>query len=146
MLDVQNAPALPPTIKREDYRAPDWLVPEIALDFELSAERTIVKARLSVERSGDHATSLVLNGEELELIAVRVDGSEADFSHDGNNLVIPLSGHRHEIETEVAIAPGANTKLMGLYASSGMLCSQCEAEGFRPARHIVPLFGADERR
>ncbi|MFM6933506.1 MAG: aminopeptidase N, partial [Novosphingobium sp.] len=30
-----------------------------------------------------------------------------------------------------SIDPAANTQLMGLYASSGMLCTQCEAEGFR---------------
>src|SRR5690606_40894055 len=29
------------------------------------------------------------------------------------------------------IDPAANSQLMGLYASNGMLCTQCEAEGFR---------------
>ena len=42
-----------PPIRREDYRPPDWLVPEIALEFELDAERTIVRATLEVERNGD---------------------------------------------------------------------------------------------
>ena len=50
---------------------------------------------------------------------------------DGSQLVIDLAGDRATIETEVEIAPAANTKLMGLYASGGMLCTQCEAEGFR---------------
>ena len=35
------------------------------------------------------------------------------------------------LDTEVAIGPGANKSLEGLYASSGNLCTQCEAEGFR---------------
>jgi aminopeptidase N len=131
MLDALNAPTLPPTIKREDYRAPDWLVPKIALDFTLAAERTLVTARLSVERSGDHVRPLVLNGEELDLIAVRVDGALIDPVREGSDLIVPLPGTAHLVETEVAIAPGSNTKLMGLYASSGLLCSQCEAEGFR---------------
>ena len=62
MLDAQNAPAAPPvTIRREDYRPPEWLVPEIALEFELGAERTIVRARLEVERNGDHKAPLRLN-------------------------------------------------------------------------------------
>jgi aminopeptidase N len=131
MLAALNAPALPPTIKRADYCPPDWLVPEIALDFALAPERTIVKAKLSVERRGDHARPLVLSGEELELIAVRVDGGATEIRRDGSDLIIILTGDRHVVETEVAISPGANTKLMGLYASSGLLCSQCEAEGFR---------------
>src|ERR1051325_2275224 len=50
---------------------------------------------------------------------------------DGSALVIEIEGDRATIETDVEIAPAANTKLMGLYASSGMLCTQCEAEGFR---------------
>ena len=53
MLDAQNAPAAPAVIHREDYRPPDWLVPEIALDFTLDAERTIVRATLKVTRNGE---------------------------------------------------------------------------------------------
>lgn len=72
MLDIQTAEqqtATPNVIHREDYRAPDWLVPEIALDFILDAERTIVTARLSVTRNGNHDRPLVLDGEGLELLA-----------------------------------------------------------------------------
>ena len=46
-------------------------------------------------------------------------------------LVVDLTGDRHAIETDTEIDPRANTKLMGLYESGGMLCTQCEAEGFR---------------
>ena len=54
--DAQTAPEAPPspthvTIRREDYRPPDWLVPEIRLDFDLSPERTRVRATLDVERN-----------------------------------------------------------------------------------------------
>ena len=38
-------------IRREDYRPPDWLVPEIALKFTLGIEKTRVQAKLSVERT-----------------------------------------------------------------------------------------------
>ncbi len=37
----------------------------------------------------------------------------------------------HTVEIVTEIRPRANTKLMGLYESAGMLCTQCEAEGFR---------------
>lgn len=132
MLDIQTAAAAPPVaIRREDYRAPDWLVPEVALEFDLDAVKTRVKARLSVVRSGAHDRPLVLDGDGLVPLGVTVDGAPADWRMDGPRLVIALSGTTHSIETEVEISPIANSTLMGLYASSGMLCSQCEAEGFR---------------
>ena len=63
--------------------------------------------------------------------------------------MIPLDGDAGVVETEATIAPRANTQLMGLYESGGMLCTQCEAEGFRritplprPARRAVALPGA----
>ena len=134
--DAQTAPEAPPSpthvaIRREDYRPPDWLVPEIRLDFDLEAETTRVRATLIVERNGDHDRPLRLDGDQLKLIAVHVDGREASHRVEGAQLVIDLAGDGATVETEVEIAPAANTKLMGLYASGGMLCTQCEAEGFR---------------
>jgi aminopeptidase N len=132
MLDIQTAPAAPPVaIRREDYRAPDWLVPEVALDFDLDAVKTRVTAVLSVTRNGAHDRPLVLDGDGLTPLSVSVDGTPADWRMEGGKLVIALSGGAHSVETVVEISPIANTTLMGLYASSGMLCSQCEAEGFR---------------
>ena len=118
-------------IRREDYRPPDWLVPDIKLDFDLGIERTVVRTTLSVERNGAHDRPLRLDGDEIEPPSVKVDGSDAQWRMDGQALVIDIAGDRATVETEVAISPVANTKLMGLYASNGMLCTQCEAEGFR---------------
>ena len=134
--DAQTVPEAPPSpthvaIRRQDYRPPDWLVPEIQLDFDLDTERTRVSATLVVERNGSHGNAIVLNGDGLRALSVKVDGEPADFSMDGPNLVVPISGGSATVETEVEINPAANTKLMGLYASGGMLCTQCEAEGFR---------------
>jgi aminopeptidase N len=132
MLDIQNAAAIPPAlIRREDYRPPDWLVPDIALDFDLEAARTRVTARLTVARNGAHDRPLRLDGDGLTPLAVRVDGAAADWSLEAGTLVIALSGDQAVVETDVEIAPETNTQLMGLYASGGLLCTQCEAEGFR---------------
>jgi aminopeptidase N len=132
MLDAAFTATVPHTIRREDYRAPDWLAPEIALDFDLDPAKTRVKTRLSVVRNGVHDRPLVLNGEGLKPLSVSVD--EAGFTSwriDQDGLVLDLSGDAHVIETEVEIVPERNTQLMGLYASGGLLCTQCEAEGFR---------------
>ena len=138
MLDVRTTVAdahsveAPPSpthvaIRREDYRPPDWLVGEISLDFDLGIETTRVRATLSVERNGDHDRPLRLDGDEIELVSVMVDGQRAGHLMDGPTLVLEISGDRATVETEVVIHPEANTKLMGLYASNGMLCTQCEA-------------------
>ena len=136
MTDVQTITASPPApahtaTRREDYRPPDWLVPQVALDFALDPAATRVRAKLTVQRNGSHDRPLRLDGDGLTPLKVTVDGAEARWSMDGPTLVIELTSDRATIETEVAIQPAANTKLMGLYASGGMLCTQCEAEGFR---------------
>jgi aminopeptidase N len=134
--DAEVAPEAPPspthvTIRREDYRPPDWLVPEIHLDFALDPESTRVRARLSIERNGEHDRPLKLDGGELNPLRVSVDAADVAWRMDGSMLVVEIEGDRATVETEVVIHPAANTKLMGLYASGGMLCTQCEAEGFR---------------
>jgi aminopeptidase N len=132
MSDARLNPESPPSpehvaVFRKDYRPPDWLVPEVALDVALDAERTVVRARLKVARNGRHDRPLRLAGDELELM--RVSGGE--WSIDGEELVIEVDGDEAVIETEVAVTPNANSRLMGLYASGGILCTQCESEGFR---------------
>ena len=130
---VPEAPLSPThmTIRREDYRPPDWLVSEIRLEFDLGLETTRVSATLEVERNGDHERPLRLDGDGLELVSVSVDGEPAQYRMDGPALVVEIAGDRATVETQVIIHPEANTKLMGLYASNGMLCTQCEAQGFR---------------
>jgi aminopeptidase N len=136
MPDAMNAPAAPPAptaVRREDYRPPDWLVPRIALDFDLDPERTRVRSSLEVERNGAHDRPLVLNAEGLALLSVTVDGTPVDHRLEGDILTIPLApaAETAVVEIMVETGPRANTQLMGLYESGGILCTQCEAEGFR---------------
>jgi aminopeptidase N len=133
VLDQPEAPTAPEhvTIHRKDYRPPDWLVPDVALEFELDPERTRVRSTLKVVRNGEHDRPLRLAGDGLKPLAVRVDGVDARWSMDADALVIELDRAEARIETEVEIAPAANASLMGLYASGGLLCTQCESEGFR---------------
>ena len=119
------------TTRREDYRPPDWLVPQIELDFTLDPGATRVRSTLTVTRNGAHDRPLRLDGDELTPLRVAVDGGDADWSMDGPTLVIELAADSATIETEVEVDPVANTELTGLYASGGGLYTQCEAEGFR---------------
>ena len=134
MADAAVQPKAPPLIRRTDYRPFPWLVPETRLDFDLGLERTRVRARLTVARNAraDRSAMLRLNGDGLTPLTVAVDGQACKgWAMDGDDLMIPLTGEAHEIEIATEIDPSANTELSGLYASGGMLCTQCEAEGFR---------------
>ena len=128
-----EAPAAPEhvAIHRKDYRPPDWLVPEIRLELDVDPDRTRVISTLKVTRNGDHERQLRLAGEGLEPLGVRVDGKDAAWTMDAGTLVIELASSEAVIETDVELSPAANSKLMGLYASGGILCTQCESEGFR---------------
>ena len=133
LADAAPTPHEPPVILRDDYRPFGWLVPEVKLDFDLGLTRTRVRAELTVQRNAraDHADTIRLNGDSLTPVAVTVDDAAADWRMDGADLIVPLRGDSHLIVIETEIDPSANTQLMGLYASGGMLCTQCEAEGFR---------------
>jgi aminopeptidase N len=115
-----------------EYRPPDWLVPDIRLRFELAADRTLVHAQFTVRRNGAHTRPLVLDGDGLQLLGLRVDGVSRPIPNPGpEGLVLDLRADETSIETTVAIRPAENSRLMGLYSSGGNLCTQCEAEGFR---------------
>jgi len=138
-MDQHTAVATPPApIFRRDYRPPAWLVPAIRLDVDLDPAATRVRARLDVARN-DAAEAprgpLALDGAPgMRPLAVIVDGrtlGEGDWRIEGDQLLIDLAGDAHVVETEVLLAPDKNTQLMGLYASGGLLCTQCEAQGFR---------------
>ena len=134
MLDAAAATSVPHAATlREDYRPPDWLVPEVALDVALDPARTRVRARLTVRRNGAHRHPLRLDGDGLSPVSVLVDGAALHdaWRMDEGALLIDLPGDDHLVETEVDLVPEANSALMGLYASGGLLCTQCEAQGFR---------------
>ena len=124
----------PQAIRLADYRPPAFLIDEVFLDFNLSANATRVKARLTVRRNGDHAEALRLNGEKLALKSVSLDGrrlSDNERQVDAEFLTIPDVPDQFVLETEVEIDPEANKALDGLYMSGGRFCTQCESEGFR---------------
>ena len=133
MTDASSTPVLPVTIHRADYRPPEWQVPDVALDFALDIDETRVSSRLSVERHADTPVPLTLRGDAIAPVEVRVDGAVwNDWRMEGSDLVVDLGERtRASVEVDTVINPAGNSALMGLFASNGMLCTQCEAEGFR---------------
>ena len=121
---------------RKDYTPPAYRVEHIDLRFEIWPEETIVEAKLSIHREDGVAKDvpLVLDGESLELQRVAIDGQDLkpeQFAYENDQLRVDGVPANFELQTKVRIFPKKNTELSGLYASGGMFCTQCEAEGFR---------------
>ena len=123
-----------------DYAPPDYRIPGIELQVDLDRERTRVRSCLQVERSGDHQRPLVLHGEKLSLISVKINGETLDptnYHRDDTTLTLNLREPTTTLEIETQINPAANSELNGLYASADTLCTQCEPEGFRRITYFL---------
>lgn len=120
-----------------DYLPPAFTTKETYLDFELLSQHTLVRSRLTVVRnpkSTSGSNLFVLDGYDLELLDVKVDGqllSENDYQLTETSLTLDVDKDSFIFECTTRIYPDKNTALEGLYISGGMYCTQCEAEGFR---------------
>ena len=138
--------ANPQTIYLKDYTVPDYLIDSVELNFTLDDEQTRVLSRLTIRRnpaSESADTPLVLLGENLTLINVVLNDDHAltpaDYLQTPESLIIhDVPAHRSFVLTiENLINPKANTALEGLYLSNSLLCTQCEAEGFRKITYFL---------
>jgi len=126
----------PQTIYLKDYLAPTFLVDQVSLTFTLQPTSTEVISVVRYRRNPIVASGgqLELDGHDMELISVRLDGCELPqnvFVLHGSGLRIGDVPDVFELEITTRINPEANTALEGLYRSGGMYCTQCEAQGFR---------------
>src|ERR671931_172480 len=118
------------TIYLKDYTPPPHRVDEVDLDVDIRDDHALVRARLAVRRNAGSGP-LVLDGEELQLVSVSVDGSEARHEVTPERLTVYDVPDRFTVETVSRIVPQKNTKLEGLYATKTGFVTQCEAQGFR---------------
>ena len=120
----------PRAIHLSDYKAPQFRITTVHLDFALESQATRVKATLAIERA-QGSGPLVLAGEEQTLLSVTLDGAPAEYLSDDKSLTVARVPDKFVLEIESRINPSANTALEGLFLSNGMFCTQCEPEGFR---------------
>ncbi|MCS6742233.1 aminopeptidase N, partial [Acinetobacter baumannii] len=117
---------------RKDYRAPDYTITDLHLDFILDKEKTQVTAISQCKRLATTATPLVLDGEDLTLKSIFVnDVAWTHYKEENGKLIIDQLPEQFTLKIINEINPSANTALEGLYVSGDALCTQCEAEGFR---------------
>ncbi|MGH8519376.1 MAG: M1 family aminopeptidase, partial [Panacagrimonas sp.] len=116
-------------IHLKDYTPPPFRVDFVELDVDIRDDHAVVRARLEIHRQG--AGPLVLDGDELELVSVSLNGKTPAHTVTPEKLTIPEVPDRFTLETVSRICPQKNTKLEGLYATKHGYVTQCEAEGFR---------------
>ncbi|ELZ5938855.1 aminopeptidase N [Providencia stuartii] len=117
---------------RQDYKAPDYTISEIDLDFILDPAKTVVTAISQVKRLNPESSTLELHGEDLKLISVEVEGqSWTHYQEQDGKLILESLPEAFTLHIVNEISPEKNTALEGLYVSGDALCTQCEAEGFR---------------
>lgn len=127
-------------IRLQDYTPPDFLIDTVDLTFELVPSQTHVRSQMKIRRNGEHDHALVLNGEEMTLLGVQVDGralSEGQYVLTKTTLTIPNMPDEAHVVIENRINPVSNTALEGLYQSAGNFCTQCEPEGFRRITYFI---------
>ncbi|MEL3891228.1 aminopeptidase N [Ferrovibrio sp. MS7] len=129
----------PQTIRREDYRPPDFRIATVDLEFDLLPHTTKVKATLGVE-AAQPGKPLVLDGEALKLLGLAIDGRALvadEYAVTPHGLTIHNPPAKFTLVIDTEIDPAGNTQLTGLYQSSGNYCTQCEAQGFRRITYFL---------
>ena len=128
-------------IRRVDYAAPAYWIDTVDLTFDLDPTKTRVLNKMRVRRNPDvPAQALRLDGEELNLARVMVNGGGSSFKMDGNQLVLenlPEGTDAFDLEIFTTCNPSKNTQLSGLYVSNESFFTQCEAEGFRRITYFL---------
>ena len=124
------------TVFRKDYIPPTHWVDSVYLEFDLHPQQTHVHSTLMIRPNEDRINNdLVLNGRDLDLIRIAIDGRELDRSEytilPTGDIVLRGITENIKLEIENVINPQVNSSLMGLYLSNGNFMTQCEAEGFR---------------
>ncbi|QIR14435.1 aminopeptidase N [Shewanella aestuarii] len=121
----------------KDYSAPHFSISDIDLNVILDGENTQVIANSHIKRSHDHQFDLVLDGEQLTLKSVKLNGLPCEYRQTDSTLVITTDEKEFQLEIITGLNPEANTSLEGLYMSDGAYCTQCEAEGFRRITYFL---------
>jgi len=129
---------IPAVKKRADYQQPDFLIKQVNLEFTLVETSTKVICVSQVSRNGQHNKPLILDGENIALSSVHINGKAiTDYLQTETTLCIETDSDEFELRIENIINPKDNSSLEGLYLADDAYCTQCEAEGFRKITYFL---------
>ena len=101
----------PQPVYLKDYTPPPYLITHVHLAFQFGEESTVVTSKLQVVRNPDMAgsdTALVLDGENLELNHVELDGNAClpdSSTQTSRTLLIPEVPAKFELGIQTTITP-----------------------------------------
>ena len=125
----------------KDYSPPDYWVESLDLVFELDAQSTRVHARMVLTKNPHKQSApLRLDGDSLTLISIHLDGKPLPdhcYSVDEKQLTLYKIPEKCVLELTTQIYPEQNSSLEGCFQSGPILCTQCEAEGFRKITYYL---------
>ena len=126
-------PDTPAPVLLADYKPYPFQIDDTRLAFDIRDGETTVRSEFAVRRLTPDAP-LVLNGIDVELASLAVDGEELgdnEYAIEGETLTIFDVPDDCRLQVVTKIVPEKNAALEGLYKSGDMYATQCEAEGFR---------------
>ena len=126
----------PPVIRLADYQPPAYQIVETTLVVDLDFKETRINARHQVRRrqSSQEPPNLVLNLDSPAPTDINIDGTllkPEQYRVEAGQLTLFDVPEAFDLAIQNTIHPDQNTALSGLYQSGEILCTQCEAEGFR---------------
>ncbi|MBC7370070.1 MAG: aminopeptidase N, partial [Bdellovibrionaceae bacterium] len=132
-------PPLSEKVYLKDYSKPDFEVESVQLDFDLQEDfcRVVAVSKIKSLKSG---APLILNGEDVELVSVEINGellAANKFTILSDLMTIRDLPKQFELKIETKLYPQKNTSLEGLYKSKDIFCTQCEAQGFRKITYFL---------
>ena len=143
---MTTSPPPPPSspVRLADYQPPAFRIVETRLTLDLDFSETTVNAHHRVRRyrpaqtelaqTDPAQTDLILDLDALRIDKIGVDGKTLEagqYRIETGKLVLFDVPDEFDLTIENSIRPDRNSALSGLYQSGDMLCTQCEAEGFR---------------
>jgi len=126
------------TVYLKNYEAPLFAVDKVDLEFDLFEDHALVRNHMQLSRL--HKGDLYLYGDDLELVSIELDNkplAKDDYRLESSDLVILNCPDKFTLTIVTLIHPEKNTKLSGLYRSSNIFCTQCEAHGFRAITYFL---------
>jgi aminopeptidase N len=134
---------IPQVIYRNQYTPPPYLIDTVDLNIDLTETNTTIQSTFQIRKNPEIDESnipLLLNGENQVLQSIQINHqmlSEKDYQLDENKLILTAVPNHFQLVITTTTQPQLNTKLMGLYKSNQMFCTQCEPEGFRRMTYFI---------
>ena len=125
----------------KDYKPSLWKIPFIKLDFLIRTKNVAVTSKFEIQKKDKSVTKIDLDGINLQLISLKIDGKKAsakNYKVDEDGLhIFGLKKKKHQLTIKHTTSVYQKTEPMGLYSFNGIICSQCEPEGFRRITYFI---------